>query len=171
MLPFIIECLFKVGDVCPVVITNYSQSDILSYIITVIAAILALIAIVISISSKDIKLTISSAFFSDKSKSFARIMINNNGIIDCSIQYIYLMHKKSRTYDQIYTKPFEIKAKNHHCIDIDFVEFKTTIEEFNGHLLKKGYRNKKIYLSIHLATNEEIILRAKEVEKLYKEAT
>jgi len=162
ILPFLIEWLYKIGETNPLITSMYNQSDLLSYISSVLAFLLALIAIFLDVSNNDIKLALDYGTMADKGELCARINIINNGNIDCEIQNIYLFGK-GRLYIELFDNfesPYEHKAKSSKPMLIKMTELNEKVNEIKEHGKSKHYK-----IRISLTTNKNIDISDKKLTK------
>ena len=162
ILPFLIESLYKIGEHNPIISTIYTQSDILGYISSVLAFLLALIAIFLDVSNNNIKLALDYGSMFDGSNHCARINIINNGNIDCEIENIYLLNR-GRLYIELFddfVSPYEHKAKSSKPILIKMTELNKKINE-----IKENGNYKRFKIRICLTTNKNIDISAKKLIK------
>lgn len=160
ILPFFVELLYEIGKTHPVIRTNYSQSDVLGYIATVIGLMISVIAIIISINAEKIDIGIHhSLTISDKDNEALLIEIRNKSAFDCTVNSVELCDKKARIYSHLLrTPPFDVKGKK----STEFVIEIKQITDMLSRINKSGKRRNVKYC-IRLAGNECLYLSAKEL--------
>jgi len=164
ILPFAIEGLCAIVEKNQVITTTYTQSDILGYISSVLAFLLAMIAIFIDISNNDIKLTLDYGIKPKGQDRFARINIVNDSNIDCEIENICLTNTGKRYVELFddFVSPFELKAKSGEPILIKVSELIEKIDE-----IKEG-KYKHFKIRICLTTGKDVDISDKKINKFIK---
>ncbi len=165
VLPFFIDWLYRVGQKYPIIRTGFSQGEALGYITTVIAAALAITAIFLEETSKSVRLLLTGGRRNTKEKQVIKIKINNIGHIDCTVVSVALACKTMSIIwrDFPATYPYELKAKKCFTIEIGVSDLKDQIKQYREHLVQNGEKNTRMYILVLLATDEGILLDAKNI--------
>ncbi len=112
--PFLIEFLYDIGENHPIIITNYEQSDILSYATTSIGLIISLIALYISVDAYIPNFSVRHAISENEEGIAVFIELYNNSPHDYEIQGFELCDKRKRMSHVSISNcaPFILKSKS-----------------------------------------------------------
>lgn len=113
LLPLIIMWLYDLGDICPLIVTPYEESDMLDYSAAVIGVVISVTALLYSIIANAIRFRIAHAVtFNENDEECVLIRIYNDSPYECELQSVSITNKlHNRSAHIIRSKPFAVKAK------------------------------------------------------------
>lgn len=152
VLPFGLELFVKTG-IGQIHKTPYTQSDILSYIVTVGGVLISMIALLRTKSLEETSFKIKHArTVTADNKDAVVIEIVNEGIYDCEVIGLGFANKK-HNYHTSLTPPFTIKAKGCYQIIKDIGTVSKSLKNITEHSEKN-----KVYYEIHTGIGQSTYL-------------
>ena len=167
VLPFLLDCFYEIGKHSPLITLGYSQGEILSYISSVVALIIALSALLHSLSNNEPKFIFSYDIKNKDEKEYAIIAIALDGKRDLAVKELCIVNKKKKSvslfaneerYGYTLETGFEDKR------EIELSNFRGKINEAKG---SGALRNLKIKLT--LATGKAVYENSKEMRNFFEE--
>lgn len=112
--PFLLEFLYDFGEKYPIIVTNYEQSDILTYATTAVGLSVSLIALYVSIGASIPDFSICHAITEENGSIAICIELYNNSPHDYEIRGFDLCDKRKRmAYVSVSNcEPFILKSKS-----------------------------------------------------------
>ena len=170
ILPFVFECLYRIGDYRPLVTLDYTQGEILNYFASVIALLMALFALFQSLSRNEPKFVFAYDILNEKGVDFAIISIALDGKRDCDFKKICLVNRK-REQVILFEKNrdnrfgFGVEAGFEVPFKMELSELRTKIVEAKGSDV--GLKHLKIRFT--LATGKVINENSKEMRSFFED--
>ena len=166
-LPFVIDFIYDIGSMHPIVYTRYSASDILSYVATVIGLIISVIAIIMSLRNNELHIKIKHSHTCTKDdKEAIYYEIINDSLFDCRIISFELANKKGKHHCKVFWKPpFNVKAKNSYYEIVDIESVRKYYES-----VAKSNPKGKVYYYIRTSLNQNIYLSVDGLLKCFEES-
>ena len=114
LLPLIIMWLYDLGKEHPIIITPYTESNMLDYSAAVIGAAVGAIALIYSVVTNAIRFRIAHAVtFNENDEECVLIRIYNDSPYECELLSVSITNKlHNRSAHIIRSKPFVVKAKS-----------------------------------------------------------
>ena len=169
IMPFVVECIYRIGDVYPIFVLGFSQSDILGHFSSSVALMIALTALFYALSTDEPDLIFMYSRYIDDGKEFAKFCIANDGKKVLDIDYISLINKKGMEVilfqseeDKYYGITVEAKFRTIEKIELS--ELRTKIIQATG----KGSQ-RHLRIKVNLRTGKAIYENSKEMFKFFDE--
>lgn len=161
--PLLIEWLYEIGKVCPLIITPYVEADMLDYVASVIGAMTGVVALLISIRTEQVRLSITHAItVNECNEDCILFRIINNGVYECDIVAVCIANKsRNHTAHIISTAPFSVKAKSTAEFIVPTKKVMRVINSFQRSDLKFDYL-------VKLSTGKQVVLKAENLVQILK---
>lgn len=129
-IPFVIELLYDIGENHPIIVTDYEQSDILSYSATAIGLMVSLIALYISIDASVPNFTVRHAISETEEGIAVFIELYNNSPHDYEIQGFELCSggKRMSRVSISRCEPFILKSKSCKVFEVSIERMKKYLQ-------------------------------------------
>lgn len=164
-IPFVIKWLYEIGKTFPLIVTPYTESDMLDYSATIISLAISVIALIQSIQVDDVRFRISHATTFDSNDQLCiQISIINDSSFECPVSSVSITNKKhNHSAHIVAAPPFNVNAKSSKDFDVPTERVKRVIA-----LFQKEKHPDKLFYQLYLGTGERIYLRADELLQTLK---
>lgn len=161
-LPLIIMWLYKLGKVCPIIRTPYTESDMLSYATAVIGAVVSATALIYSVVTNAIRFRIShSLYINDENEECILIRIYNDSPYECELESVSITNKfHNHSAHIIRRQPFSVKAKSAEEFPVTIEQLKKVIERFD-----KDKDANKLFYELRVGTGNAVYIKAEDLIK------
>ena len=154
--PFLIEFLYDIGENHPIIITNYEQSDVLSYATTSIGLVISLIALYISIGTSVPDFSVRHALTENEEGLAVYIELYNNSQHDYEIQGFELCSggKRMSRVSISRCEPFILKSKTCKVFEVSIERMKKYLQ-----YVSKTNNAKNVKYEIALSIGKSIYIK------------
>lgn len=169
LLPFTVNFIYTIGTIYPVICLPYSNSEMLSYTITVLSITISMAALFVALLQNDIKVRIKRniAVFENECKEV--LVIYNDNPFPITVTEVGLIsgnkiNKKrlKMVFNPNYSKiPKQIESYSKYEILFEAIEFSDKIKKWGIELKINKYKNKKIIFYAILANGKFLEKREK----------
>ena len=123
---------YDLGKTNPIIITPYTESDMLDYSTAVVSAMVAVLALIYSVVTNTMRFSISHAFtIDDNNKECILIRICNDSQFECKLQSVSITNKQNnRSAHIIRRKPFVVKGKSAKEFPVPITDIKKVLKHF-----------------------------------------
>ena len=159
IIPVLVVWFYEIGEKYPVIITPYTESDMINYFAAAIGIIISVLAVIIGIGTNQVRLRMWHATtINDKGEVCVLIRVINDGVFDCDIAAVCISNKEhNHSAHLVSSPPFAVKAKS----SVDLL-VPTSRIIYLLDLFKR--RNEKVCYSLELSTGSRIYLDIKGLE-------